>query len=176
MIAFAPFMSQKLRQDLAGTVVDSLEFARDAGRISGTIPVASLVRLGDMLANDSGILDYRVRGERDHQGGSYLLVEVDGKVVVRCQRCLHEMAVPLHVASRLRLVVPGVPWPEDDLEDDSADAIEADRELALLPLIEDEILLALPLAPRHERCEPPVPLRDEQEPSPFAALAKLKKQ
>lgn len=176
MIAFAPFMSQKLRQDLAGTVIDSLEFARDAGRISGSIPVAALARLGDMLANDSGVLDYGIRGERDHQGASYLVVEADGEVMLRCQRCLHEMAVPLHVAARLRLVAPGAPWPEDDLEDDSADAIKADKALALLPLVEDEVLLALPLAPRHEHCEPPAPLRDEQEPSPFAALAKLKKQ
>lgn len=176
MIAFAPFMSQKPKQDLAGTVIDSLDFAREAGRRFGSVPVAALVRLCDVLVSDSGVLDYEVRGERDHQGASFLMVDVDGEVLVRCQRCLQEMAVPLHVATRLRLVVPGTPWPEDDLEDDGADAIEAERELALLPLLEDEVLLALPFAPRHDRCEPPAPLKDELEPSPFAALAKLKKQ
>lgn len=176
MIAFAPFMSQKPKQDLSGTVIDSLEFARDGGRIFGSIPVAALLRLRDGLVDDAGALRYEVWGERDFQGASYLMINVDGELMLRCQRCLDGMAVPLHVAARLRLVAPGAPWPEDDLEDDSADAIEADSELALLPLIEDEVLLALPLVPRHGRCEPPRPLKDEQELAPFAVLAKLKKQ
>ena len=47
--------------------------------------------------------------------------------------------------------------------------------MVLLPMIEEEVLLALPIAPMHESCEAPVATTDEQAPSPFAALAKLKK-
>jgi uncharacterized protein len=47
--------------------------------------------------------------------------------------------------------------------------------LALLPLIEEEVLLALPIAPRHESCTPPAADAVEQELSPFAALAKIRK-
>jgi uncharacterized protein len=75
----------------------------------------------------------------------------------------------------LRLVGPGEVWPDDDLEDDSADAMEAEGTLAVLSLIEDEVLLALPIAPRHEKCQSPVRDEMEQGPSPFAALAAIRK-
>jgi uncharacterized protein len=46
--------------------------------------------------------------------------------------------------------------------------------LDLTPLLEEEILLALPIAPRHERCEPPAAAAASKEASPFAQLARLK--
>jgi uncharacterized metal-binding protein YceD (DUF177 family) len=51
----------------------------------------------------------------------------------------------LRIKSRLQLVGPEE-WPDEDLADDSADAIEAEKELAVLSLVEDEVLLALPIA------------------------------
>jgi uncharacterized metal-binding protein YceD (DUF177 family) len=57
----------------------------------------------------------------------------------------------LRIKSRLQLVGPGEEWPDEDLADDSADAIEAEKELAVLSLVEDEVLLALPIAPRTKR-------------------------
>ena len=72
-------------------------------------------------------------------------------------------------------MAPGEEWPDDDLADDSTDAIEAEKELAVLSLIEDEVLLALPIAPRHEQCESPSGTAAEHGPSPFAALSALKK-
>lgn len=44
-------------------------------------------------------------------------------------------------------MAPGEEWPDDDLADDSADAIEAEKALAVLSLVEEEVLLALPIAP-----------------------------
>lgn len=58
---------------------------------------------------------------------------------------------------------------------DGFDAIVAEVDMALLPLIEEEVLLALPLAPRHEACAAPTTAPDECEPSPFAVLAEFKK-
>ncbi len=85
------------------------------------------------------------------------------------------MSHPLDVASRLLLVPPGDAWPEDEIAEDGFDAIVAEKDMALLPLIEEEVLLALPLVPRHPACEPPAPMQEEREPSPFAVLAQFKK-
>ena len=74
------------------------------------------------------------------------------------------------------MIAPGEEWPDDDLADDSADAIAAEKALAVLPLIEDEVLLALPIAPRHEKCESPSANASAHGSSPFAALVALKKQ
>lgn len=174
MIAFAPFMSDQPKQDLAGVVVDALDFARDGRRKTGRVAVAALERLADKVLSTAGELQCELSGERDRQGDSFLRLRVQGELTMRCQRCLEPMQYGLQVNSRLRLIPPGAEWPEDELEDDSADAIEAQQELALLPLIEEEVLLVLPIAPTHESCETPAPVDKDQEPSPFAVLAKLK--
>ena len=85
------------------------------------------------------------------------------------------MRFPLAISSRLQLMAPGEEWPDDDLADDSADAIEAGGALAVLSLVEEEVLLALPIAPRHETCEAPSASAAGNGSSPFAALAALKK-
>ena len=64
------------------------------------------------------------------------------------------------------------------MESDDYDAIPASRELSVRSLVEDEVLLALPIVPRHADCLPPVVAGaeiEESEPSPFAVLAGLKK-
>jgi hypothetical protein len=58
------------------------------------------------------------------------------------------------IRSRLQLLAPGEEWPDEDLADDSADAIEAEKELAVLSLVEDEVLLALPIAPDARKMRP----------------------
>ena len=120
MIAFAPFMSSQ--DDLSRAYIDAFEFARESRRIEGMIPVANLERLADRLIEPTGALRCRIDGERDRQG-SYLRVDVVGMLALRCERCLGTMEFPLHVRNRLRLMKPGAEWPEDDLEDDGADAV-----------------------------------------------------
>ncbi|KAF0165000.1 MAG: hypothetical protein FD157_1681 [Rhodocyclaceae bacterium] len=85
------------------------------------------------------------------------------------------MKFPLAIRSRLQLMAPGEDWPDDDLEDDSVDAITAEADLMVQSLVEDEVLLALPIAPRHEECESPLASASGHGASPFAALADLKK-
>jgi len=174
MIAFAPFMSDQPKQDLAGVVFDALDFARDGRLKVGKVAVAALGRLSDVVLDTAGELQCEVRGERDRQGDSFLNLRVSGVLALRCQRCLEPMQYQVLVDNRLRLIPPGAEWPEDELEDDSADAIEATQEFALLPLIEEEVLLVLPIAPIHDSCETPVAAGKDQESSPFAVLAKLK--
>lgn len=174
MIASAPFMSCQTNQLSGQSVIDSLEFAREARALSGSVPVALLERLADVLVDMAGSLDCEVRGGRDGEGKPYLDLHVAGSLNLRCQRCLSALVFEIDIGSRLLLVTPGAEWPDEELAEDGPDAIEASREQAVLPLIEDEVLLALPVAPRHENCRPPVAVDNEHRPSPFAALAKLK--
>lgn len=171
-------MSRQAGSDQRQVVVNSLEFAREGGRRAGEVPVAALDRLADALVDTTGTLAWDLLGLRDADGESWLVLRVAGVLNLRCQRCLGSLPFPVAIERRLLLVPPGAPWPEDELEDpsvdDGSDAIEADRELAVLALVEEEVLLALPIAPRHESCEPPRAVVKEQEPSPFAVLAKLK--
>ena len=63
---------------------------------------------------------------------------------------------------------------QEELEDDSRDFLPVEKELDVLALIEDEILLALPTVPRHDDCVLPGAVRESPNESPFSVLAGLK--
>ncbi|MDP2826614.1 MAG: YceD family protein [Sulfuritalea sp.] len=164
-----------MSDSIAGTVLDCLEFAHSGGVLERSVALDELPRLADVLVTATGFLSVRLEGWRDDAGKSWLQVDIAGEPVLRCQRCLGGVKFPLAIGSRLQLIAPGEDWPDDDLVDDSADAITAEKALAVLSLIEDEVLLALPIAPRHEQCESPSANATEHGSSPFSALAALKK-
>lgn len=164
-----------MSDSIGGTVIDCLEFARSGGVLERSVGMDQLPRLADILVTTQGSLSVRLEGWRDEQGKSWLQVNISGEPELCCQRCLGGVRFPLAISSRLQLMAPGEEWPDDDLVDDSADAITAEKALPVLSLIEDEVLLALPIAPRHEQCESPSASATGHGASPFAALAGFRK-
>lgn len=181
MITSAPFMSCPEDRDLAEVVIDSLRFAAEGGYLSGKLALSQLPRLSDVLTSQAGSLVCVLAGFREPDAGKAKLglrLQVSGRLSLRCERCLSDVDVDCAIDSRLMLIPPGEAWPEEELETDDYDAIPANRELSLLSLVEEEVLLALPIVPRHAHCQPPSGTGDEdveRRPSPFAALAGLKK-
>lgn len=159
---------------LMDMVIDGLEFARRAHHAHGTVAIARLPRLAESLAGNEGVLDCAIGGGYGEEGHPELTVTVRGELQLRCQRCLEAMAFPLRIERRLRLMPSGADWPEEELEEDAFDAIEASQEMAVGSLIEEEVLLALPIAPRHDVCGTPRMKDVQQEMSPFAVLRNLK--
>lgn len=156
-------------------ITDPLKFAADGARLSGAVPVAELSRLVSVVVDTAGVVSYELVGESGV--GRSLGLKFKASVVLQlcCQRCLGVMEWSLDRASILQLVRPGTPIPDEELENDEFDVIEATLDMDVLALVEDELLLAVPLAPRHESCDPPRPLGRADKESPFAALAKLRK-
>ncbi len=158
-------------------VIDSLEFARTGQQLSGSIAVDNLVRLHDELLDRSGHIDYTVAGGYDDRSRPVLRLSVKGRLHLRCQRCLGLLHFPVDLASTLLLDESGDGMQSDDPEE--PELIEASGALDLTGLVEDEILLGLPIAPRHASgaCGGPDdgPARDSGAAGPFAALAVLKK-
>ncbi len=185
MITSAPFMSCRDEQDLAGLVIDSLKFAAGEEVITCRIPLSSLSRLADVVVDAAGFLECRFsgfRGQGELGGKLGLYLQVSGCLGLRCQRCLSKLEFACAIDSRLLLVPEGEVWPDDELEAETYDAIPAERELSVMALVEDEVLMALPIVPRHEDCQVPgLPGLTEAQAigksvaSPFAALAGLKK-
>jgi uncharacterized protein len=167
--------------------LDVAAFAKVAGQLEGRWPLQDLDRLAESRLADAetagtDAVAWSARGEsRAMRGGEtqiWLHVEAETKVTLECQRCLRPVAAALKV-NRSFLFVSG----EDaaaQLDTDSEDDVLAlTRALDLRELIEDELLLALPIVPRHEVC--PTPLRApfgddvaDDKPNPFAVLAALK--
>ena len=166
----------------AAAVVDSLEFARAEQVLAGSVSVASLMRLEDILFDTQGTLDYELRGARDDRNRPLLKLNVRGRLHLQCQRCLGLLDYAVEVDNTLR-VVPEGGRADDDIDDPEApDVLEANEELDVAFLVEDEVLLSLPLAPRHPEgaCKSRIADTGQAQsvasaPSPFAQLAALKR-
>ncbi|MBS4096522.1 MAG: DUF177 domain-containing protein [Sulfuricella sp.] len=160
-------------------VIDSLEFARHGQHLVGEIAVADLPRLRDLLLSDNGLLRYRLSGEISVLDRPRLALNVSGELALECQRCLDELVFPVDVSVRLELVKDGESFIPVEEEDDSVDLISADSAMDVMALVEDEVLLCLPIAPMH----PPEVCREKDcrvapeldEVNPFKVLASLKK-
>jgi uncharacterized protein len=111
----------------------------------GVLLVAQLPRLAGALADDRGEATYRLDFEQGKLGGLQLHVQLQAGLTLECQFSLDEFIFPVVVDVRLGLLT----------DDADVDALPADCEPLLLEqgmlsprrVIEDELLLALPLVP-----------------------------
>lgn len=155
-------------------IIDSFAFAREGRALEGTLAVSSLERLHDQLADAAGELAFRVQGRQGRRGEPLLKIEVSGALALSCQRCLEAIRFDVDIDSLLELVPEGAELSQDELEDDTRDFLPVAGDLDVAQLVEDEVLLALPVAPRHERCGLPGTAEAGDRITPFAALAGLK--
>ena len=168
--------------------LDVRSFAAEGATLDGEWALGDLARLASAVEpgsiGDAPPIAWHVLGARarlDGAGASDALVVAARAVLsMQCQRCLQPVEVPLHVDRRFFFVEGEDSAAALDLEADD-DVLALQPAFDLRALIEDELLLSLPLIPRHEVCPEPLPLAllDEDEEAakvlPFAGLAALRK-
>ena len=133
----------------AQTVIDSLEFARTGQTLRGSLAVRTLARLQDSLADGMGEVEFAVKGAHDARSRPVLTLEISGLLHLRCQRCLGPLEYPLRLYNTL-LLVGAAEVAAGNLDNEDAEWIEASSALDVAALVEDEVILGLPYAPRHE--------------------------
>ena len=143
----------------------------------GTIAVDELPRLRELVASPAGELRYSVTAHRDAQGRKVVSCIIEGFVFLTCQTTLEEFRHGVSIDDRLVLVEREAELPPIEEENDAEDYTVADGPLAVLDLVEDAVLLALPMVPRKPGLEEAQSGRPRSEGggSPFAALASLRK-
>lgn len=169
--------------------LDVAAFAKAGCQLEGRWSLAQFDRLiesalSDALAPRAGEVVWRARGEsRAMRGGEtqvWLHLAAATELPLECQRCLKPVDTALQI-ERSFLFVQGEDAAAQLDADSDDDVLALTRALDLRELIEDELLLALPIVPRHEQCpEPLVAATDdaeevEEKANPFAALAALKR-
>jgi len=159
-------------------VIDALDFVRNAGAHHGKITPAELERLQDYLSDNHGRLEYTVSGILDGDGSPILRIVVKGTINLQCQRCLAGLVHVLDLKADLLLARDESELSRLD-EDESVDGVLAVPEMDVLVLIEDEVILSLPISPRHleGECSIGKPAGGDTvgKEHPFAVLATLKK-
>jgi len=163
------------------------DFARTDGELHGTVLLSALPRLRDLLVSDAvAPVEWTLRGFQRALGGmrpqAMVTLRVHADLRLVCQRCLQEMIQEIDDAAEFRLVVGEPPLTLEELEAED-EALPAEDPVDVLELIEDQIILALPLVPMHAVCpghqtagqSPPLPdasVRVERQ-HPFANLREL---
>lgn len=168
--------------------LDVAAFAQAKARLAGADLLSKYERLAiEVRGLEPDLtINWQVQGEQrsaaDGVARPALHVQVQATLPLTCQRCMGEVRVPIQIDRHL-LFAPDEASAAalDDASDDDVLALSSD--LDLHALIEDELLMALPLVPRHDVCPHPVQLavqdadfdaHPDEQPHPFAALAALK--
>jgi uncharacterized protein len=152
-------------------LIDARRFSREHRVLEGVLPVSGFARMTDVLAGDAGEAAWRLVGETGGRGELLLRIEVTAVLPLRCQRCLEAVQESVDIDRRLALVDEDAAVTQAELEDDRVDVLPVAKMLDVAALVEDELLLALPIAPRHADCALPTSLPRAEEPKPFAGLA-----
>jgi uncharacterized protein len=169
------FRSTAMHDPLTGRfpLIDGFAFAEAGRRLDGSRPIADFGRLQDLVSSSEGEVEYEVLGTRDEVGRAALRLKVKGPLQLTCQRCLKGMSFPLDVDATLVLARSEAEIEAQPVDPEGPDRVVGEKEMAVGTLLEDEILLAIPVAPRHEHCSPDAALKGEAQASPFADLRGL---
>lgn len=151
----------------------------------GRLPLAAMARLRDLLADTEGEASFTLEFGHDALQVPFAELRVDVELPLICQRSLQRFLQPVTVAQRFALVRGGIDGDEEDVEasllpDYEVLQLSDDGMLRPAELVEDELILAVPLVPTMPGSESverdwPVPPEEEARANPFAALASLKK-
>jgi uncharacterized protein len=155
--------------------VDASRMVQARRSFQGKLPLASFRRLRESLAGAEGEAEFDLEFGKDEFGVAYLAVRVEADLPLTCQRTLDVYREAVRVDQRLGLI--GDESEEAALPPGYEPLLIADGQVSLADVIEDELILALPVVPLkpgapvewHDEAPP-----EEGDPNPFAALAKLK--
>lgn len=156
--------------------IDALKFAREGDRLEGEISLTDMPRLQDIVASTAGSIRYRVQGATDSRRRLVIDVSVEGGLALLCQRCLDPIEYPLQRTSRFVLVSEEGEMPDVAEEDPDTETMPSEALADFEDVVEQEVLLGLPIAPVHAEGECGSELKEanKDRPSPFAILETLK--
>ena len=144
--------------------------------MEGRLSPGELERLEESLASGEGELHYTLSARLDPQRRKVVSCIIEGFVFLTCQVSLEPFRHRISIQDRLVLVESESRLPAIGEESDEEDYVVAEGPLDIRDLIEDAVLLALPMMPRKPGLEE-AGMKETAPPpagSPFAALASLK--
>lgn len=132
--------------------IDAIRWIEQRHSIAGIYPLKKFPRLSPQLMDDAGHAEFAL--EFGKQGVVAAITgQVQAVLPVTCQCCLNALALAVEVDIRLGLVAG---LGEADRLPDAFEPLLSDSGwVSLVDLLEDELLLAIPIIPRHEQCSAP---------------------
>ena len=167
--------------------IEPLRLARSHRLLSGQLPLRRMRRLAESIEDETGDIDVELEFDVDMNGIAILEGHITCSIQLRCQRCMQQMTWPIDVVFRLGLVESEAEI--DALGEQYEPLLLEDDLVSIADIVEDELLLALPIVPRHEedKCQLNNPAAGPAEldspadtdatpvDNPFAVLAELQR-
>lgn len=159
-------------------LIDNIAFAKKNERLSGGLLFAQCPRLADVLKDAAGHqqnqVQYTLLGKTDATGRLFLHLSINCELTTQCQRCLDNVALQFQLDFDY-LIVDNIDEAEGDELDseDTYDLQQASKTMDLVQLIEDEVLIAIPIAPMHANNCGQSKVQSGEKPNPFAVLKEL---
>lgn len=119
------------------------------GRIlEGSFGIAGMERLAPLIRSTEGRVNYHLQFDRDEGGIPCIKGSVTATLVLQCQRCMQDM--PFLVHGKVRLGIISTQQSAEQLPGDYEPLIVTDKEIPLVSIVEDELILALPIVAMHQ--------------------------
>tara|TARA_R110002167_G_scaffold337800_1_gene545336 strand:- start:594 stop:1121 length:528 start_codon:yes stop_codon:yes gene_type:complete len=163
--------------------LDPFKYADQNKILEGEIALKLMPRLAEMLVDTDGRVKVRLEFDRDPQRLRILSGTLKSTVNLMCQRCLH--AVAKEIESEFILGIVYNDEQAQNLPRTYEPLLVEDEKLVLLDVVEEELILSLPMFAYHTSCETEdydkaedteaaEELEEETKPNPFDVLSELK--
>jgi len=177
-----------MKKEFDARRLDVRRFAQEAAELRGSDPLRAYSRLLEETQGRGGEepVTWTARGEmhntRHVQPEIWLRLEAGTRLALVCQRCLQPVDVAVSVDRSFRFVADESTAAAQD-EEAEEDVLAESRSFNLVELVEDELLMGMPLSPRHVICPVVLPASageeelkaaGEAKENPFEVLARLK--
>lgn len=163
--------------DLPG-ILDAWRMVMARRGVEGRLPLSSLTRLQGSLLDTEGDVRFVLEFDRDSLRVPYVELRIDAELPLECQRSMRRFLLPVHIVQRLGLI-------RDEADEAALPPgyepllVPDDGMLRTAELVEDELILAVPVvpvAPGTEEVERewPASEAEQERANPFAALSAMK--
>jgi uncharacterized protein len=159
--------------------VDPFRLAEQGVILNGVSPLAEMSRLRPSMSSEGAVASAQFQFGTDEQGVCFLSGHVEAVLMLECQRCMEPFEYA--IITDFALGVVHTLEESKQLPEQYDPVLVQDGQLALRELIEDELILNLPIIPKHapESCRLTLPIQDSgweqgEEKNPFRVLELLK--
>lgn len=156
--------------------IEPEQLAVSGKRLAGQLRLAEMHRVTELILNPGGDVGFSLSFSRDEKGVIRITGDISSTLRVLCQRCLNEM--DFHLDNPVNVGIVRSQEEMKLLPDFLEPFVTGERAISLHKLIEDELLLGLPISPLHEPEDcPALKVTREHAPkreNPFAVLKGLK--
>jgi len=129
--------------------IEPIRLAETGQAFSGRLPIKHLHRLKSLVVSQTGDVEIKLQFGVDEIGIRYLQGHMATSLQLECQRCMEPMELQLDKDMLIAFVKSSVE--AEELPDNYDPQVVEQTPIALVDLIEDELILSLPQVPMHKR-------------------------